>query len=110
MLQLIIAISAVGLLGRMYYVGRIPDGHQEKENIKLMEGISEAISNKPLTGFSVYICCFYLAAYSTPPLTFIYIKKYLLVPDNILIIISSLARRPATRQMACRRQTKKTNR
>jgi len=91
MLQLIIAISAVGLLGRMYYVGRIPDGHQEKENIKLMEGISEAISNKPLTGFSVYICCLYLAAYSTPPLTFIYIKNYLLVPDNILIIISSLA-------------------
>ncbi|MEI6423603.1 MAG: MFS transporter, partial [Lentisphaerota bacterium] len=29
--------------------------------------------------------------YSTPPLTFIYIRKYLLVPDNILIIISSLA-------------------
>jgi len=38
------AISAVGLLGRMYYVGRIPDGHQEKENIKMMDGITEAIS------------------------------------------------------------------
>ena len=91
MLQIIIVISGVGLLGRMYHVGRIPDGHQEKENIDLMDGINEAISNKPLTGFSVYICCLYLAAYSTPPLTFIYIKKYLLVPDNILIIISSLA-------------------
>jgi MFS family permease len=91
MLQVIIVVSALGLFGRMYYTGRIPDGHQEKENIKLGEGIYEAISNKPLTGFSVYICCLYLAAYSTPPLTFIYIKKYLLVPDNILIIISSLA-------------------
>lgn len=91
MLQIIIVIAALGLLGRMYYTGKIPDGHQEKENIELMDGIAEAISNKPLTGFSVYICCLYLAAYSTPPLTFIYIKKYLLVPDNILIIISSLA-------------------
>jgi MFS family permease len=90
-LQIIIAVSAVGLLGRMSYVGRIPDGHQEKEKIELVDGIYETISNKPLTGFSVYICCLYLAAYSTPPLTFIYIKKYLLVPDNILIIISSLA-------------------
>lgn len=91
MLQTIIVITALGLIGRIYYVGKIPDGHQEKEEIELVEGISEAISNKPLTGFSVYICCLYLAAFSTPPLTFIYIKKYLLVPDNILIIISSLA-------------------
>ncbi|MEI8248026.1 MAG: MFS transporter [Lentisphaerota bacterium] len=91
MLQVIIAISALGLLGRMYYVGRIPDGHQEKESISFTEGISEAIANKSLAGFSVYICCLYLAAYSTPPLTFIYIKKYLLVADNIIIIISSLA-------------------
>ncbi len=91
MLQIIIVITGLGLLGRMYYTSKIPDGHQEKEKIELVEGIYEAISNKPLTGFSVYICCLYLAAYSTPPLTFIYIKKYLLVPDNILIIISSLA-------------------
>lgn len=91
MLQTIIVITALGLIGRIFYVGKIPDGHQEKEDIELVEGISEAISNKPLTGFSVYICCLYLAAFSTPPLTFIYIKKYLLVPDNILIIISSLA-------------------
>ncbi|HCE43315.1 MAG TPA: hypothetical protein DET40_07185 [Lentisphaeria bacterium] len=91
MLQVIIVITAFGLLGRIYYIGKIPDGHQEKEKIELMDGVYETISNKPLTGFSVYICCLYLAAYSTPPLTFIYIKKYLLVPDNILIIISSLA-------------------
>lgn len=91
MLQVIIVISALGLLGRMYYIGRIPDGHQEKESISFKEGMSEAIANKSLAGFSVYICCLYLAAYSTPPLTFIYIKKYLLVADNIIIIISSLA-------------------
>ncbi|MFA6104152.1 MAG: MFS transporter [Victivallaceae bacterium] len=91
MLQVIIAVSGLGLLGRMYYIGRIPDGHQEKENISFTEGISEAIANKSLAGFSVYICCLYLAAYSTPPLTFIYIKKSLLVADNIIIIISSIA-------------------
>ncbi len=91
MLQIIIVISGLGLLGRVYYIGKIPDGHQKKENIPLAEGITEAISNRPLAGFSVYICCLYLAAYSTLPLTFIYLKKYLQVSDNILIIISSLA-------------------
>lgn len=91
MLQVIIAISGLGLLGRMFYIAKIPDGHQEKETIKFTEGIFEAIANKSLAGFSVYICCLYLAAYSTPPLTFIYIKKYLLVADNVIILISSLA-------------------
>lgn len=91
MLQSIIIISGLSLLGRMYYIGKIPDGHQAKESITFTEGISEAIANKSLAGFSVYICCLYLAAYSTPPLTFIYIKKYLQAADNIIIIISSLA-------------------
>lgn len=91
MLQVIIVITAVGLLGRIYYIGRIPDGHQEKEEIPFLEGLSEAIANKSLAGFSVYICCLYLAAYSTPPLTFIYLRKYLHVADNIVVIISSLA-------------------
>jgi MFS family permease len=91
MLQVIIAITALGMLARVYYIGKIPDKHQEKENIKFVEGVSEAIANKSLAGFSVYICCLYLAAYSTPPLTFIYIKKSLQATDNIIIIISSLA-------------------
>lgn len=82
-------ISAVGLLARIYYIGKIPDGHQEKENTLFGDGIADALSNKSLSGFSVYICCLYLAAYSTLPLTFIYIKKYLMVADNIIIVISS---------------------
>jgi MFS family permease len=90
-LQVMIAVSGLGLLGRMYYIGKIPDGHQEKENFSFTGGIAEAIANKSLAGFSVYICCLYLAAASTPPLTFIYIKNYLMVADNILVIISSLA-------------------
>lgn len=90
-LQIIIFIAALGQIGRVYYISKIPDEHQEKESIKFTAGISEAIANKSLAGFSVYICCLYLAAYSTPPLTFIYIKKYLLVADNVIVIISSVA-------------------
>lgn len=91
MLQLIIVISGISLLGRIYYITKIPDSHHEKEKILFMDGISEAVSNKSLIGFSVYICCLYMAAYSTPPLTFIYLKKHMMVGDNIVVIISSLA-------------------
>jgi MFS family permease len=90
MLQVIIAICGLSMLGRIYYISRIPDEHQIKEKILFAESISEAISNKSLVGFSVYICCLYMAAYSTLPLTFIYLKKYLLVADNMVVIISSL--------------------
>jgi hypothetical protein len=91
MLQVIIAICGLSMLGRTYYISRIPDKHLGKERILFREGISDAISNKSLVGFSVYICCLYMAAYSTLPLTFLYLKKHFLVADNIVIIISSMA-------------------
>ncbi len=91
MLQVIIAVSAAGLLCKVYYLNKIPNEHQERETIHFADGVSEAVSNKALCGFSVYICFLYLAAYSTPPLMFIYIKKVLLVGDNVIVIISSLA-------------------
>lgn len=91
MLQVIIVVTALCLLGRVYYISRFPVKSNAGENIKFMASLAETISNKSLCGFSVYICFLYLAAYSTLPLTFIFIKKYLLVPDNVIVIISSLA-------------------
>jgi MFS family permease len=91
-LQIIIAVTAFGLLGRVFYVLRLPsDNYKEKKHLNFSASLGEALGNKPLAGFSVYLAFLYLAAGATLPLTFLYLKKYLLVPDNIVVIISSLA-------------------
>lgn len=90
-LQLVILSTGISLLGRAWYIKRIPEV-QEDKNIKLdfRKSLADALNNKPLCGFSVYICCLYLAAYATLPLIYIYLK-HLHVADNIVVIISSIA-------------------
>jgi hypothetical protein len=90
-LQLVIFISGAALLGRIWYIGRIPDvGEAISQKQDFRKGLNDALNNKPLCGFSVYICCLYMAAYATLPLTYMYLK-HLLVADNIVVIISSVA-------------------
>lgn len=92
LLQIIILLTGFCMLGRSWYVRQIPALTEEKRRaLKFKEGLLDALNNKPLCGFSVYICCLYLAAYATLPLTYVYLKKYLLVADNIVVIISSIA-------------------
>ena len=90
-LQLVIFISGLGLLVRAWYIHLIPEAQDKNKNkLDFKEGLDDALNNKPLCGFSVYICCLYLAAYATLPLTYVYLK-HLKVPDNIVVIISSIA-------------------
>ena len=92
LLQLVVLISAFGMLGRVWQINKIPDIHTENTDntLNLRQGINDALSNKPLCGFSVYICSLYLAAFATLPLVYIYLR-YLHVADNIVVIISSIA-------------------
>jgi MFS family permease len=91
MLQLLIFITGIALLGRIVHIRRIPEFAEiRNDTLKFKEGLMDALNNKPLCGFSVYICCLYLAAYATLPLTYIYLKK-MDVADNTLVIISSAA-------------------
>lgn len=91
MLQLVIFVTGICLLGRIWYIKRIPEVKESTNtNINFRDGLTDALNNKPLCGFSVYICCLYLAAYATLPLTYVYLK-YLQVADNLVVIISSVA-------------------
>jgi len=92
LLQLVVLVSAFGMLIRAWYIHKIPVIHTEntEKTLSFREGIKDALSNKPLCGFSVYICCLYLAAFATLPLTYVYLR-YLHVADNIVVIISSIA-------------------
>jgi MFS family permease len=90
-LQTIIAITAIALLGRVYFVNKIEVNEVDRKPLKFRYGMELVIANKPLVGFSVYLAFLYLAAQGTMPLTYIYLKNYLHTPDNIVVIVSSLA-------------------
>lgn len=90
-LQTIILLTAVLLLGRIYFVSRIHVPEADRKPLNFRKGIDLVMSNKPLVGFSVYLAFLYLAAQGTVPLTFIYLKNHLQTPDNIVVIVSSLA-------------------
>ena len=89
-LQLALLIAAIIFSGRIFFIARIPVFQTEKkETYKFKEGLSLALSNKSLTGYSVYLFVLNLAAYGTIPLTTLYLKKYLRAPDNIIVLISA---------------------
>ncbi len=90
-LQTIIIITAVALLGRAYFVSKIKVRESDRKPLNFRQGMEMVLTNKPLVGFSVYLAFLYLAAQGTVPLTYIYLKNYLHTPDNIVVIISSLA-------------------
>ena len=90
-LQTIIIITAVALLGRAYFVGKIEVRETDRKPLNFRHGLEMVLANKPLVGFSVYLAFLYLAAQGTVPLTYIYLKNYLHTPDNVVVIISSLA-------------------
>jgi MFS family permease len=90
-LQTIIVITAVTLLGRAYYINKIAVSESDRKPLNFRYGLELVLANKPLVGFSVYLAFLYLAAQGTMPLTYIYLKNYLHTPDNIVVIISSLA-------------------
>ena len=90
-LQTIIIITAVALLGRVYFVNKIDVSETDRKALNFRYGLELVLANKPLVGFSVYLAFLYLAAQGTMPLTYIYLKNYLHTPDNIVVIVSSLA-------------------
>ncbi|MDD5697852.1 MAG: MFS transporter [Victivallaceae bacterium] len=90
-LQTIIIITAAALIGRAYYISKIEVSEADRKPLNFRYGLGLALSNKPLVGFSVYLAFLYLASQGTIPLTYVYLKNTLHTPDNIVVIVSSLA-------------------
>ena len=90
-LQLALLIAALIFAGRIFFIARIPVFKSEKKETYCFKGgLVLALSNKPLVGYSVYLFVLNLAAYGTIPLMTIYLKRHLNVPDNIIVLISSV--------------------
>ncbi len=90
-LQLVVFISALGMLGRIYHVSKVPQARQKAEGVKFFLGLTDALRNKALSGYSAYLCFLYLFCFATQPVAFVYIKNGLEIPANIVVIISALA-------------------
>jgi len=91
-LQAVLFISAVIFLGRMLFISRIPvSAATAGEGPRFRKGLSAAVKNKPLAKFSLYMFALNLSVYGIVPLTLLYLKNQLHAPDNVTIIISSVA-------------------
>jgi len=92
-LQLVVLIGATAFAARIFFVAKMPVFAERKppEGLNFKEGLLKAIGNKPLSCFSVYLFVLNLAAYGTVPLTMIFLKRRLLAPDNVIVMISACA-------------------
>jgi MFS family permease len=92
LLQAVIAAAGLLLLGRQFFIGRLPveQGATAASAQGLAPALGMSIRNAPLTGFSIYACCLTFANCAVTPLSFIYLKSRLDTPANLVVIISSL--------------------
>ena len=91
-LQAVLFISAVIFLGRMLFISRIPaSAATAGECPRFRKGFSAAVTNKPLAKFSLYMFALNLSVYGIVPLALLCLKRQLHAPDNVTIIISSVA-------------------
>jgi Na+/melibiose symporter-like transporter len=90
LLQIIIAAFGILMLGRGYFVASIPLPPHIRQNYDLKKSFSISIKNSPLIGFAVYVCFMMLAFSPVLPLTMIYLKRSLDLPDNMVQMISSI--------------------
>jgi len=93
-LQLVITMAAVAGLGRVWYISRIPLTPLPttgKAGVPLLSSILEALGNRQLTGFGVYLFFLYAAANGTIPVVFIFARNYLKLADNLIVMLSALS-------------------
>jgi MFS family permease len=90
-LQIIIALAALGMLGRFWYVNDMVEADTGRTRVPWSAVWRDIVSNRQLTGFSVYLFCLYTLANATIPVVFIFAKKHLLLADNVIVISSACA-------------------
>jgi len=92
-LQLVLLAGATAFAARILFVSKMPVFAERKAKAALnfKEGLLKAIGNRPLACFSVYLFVLNLAACGTVPLAMVYLKKSLLAPDNVVVMISAFA-------------------
>lgn len=91
-LQGILFLAALIFCGRGFFIARIPEFPvQKQESFGFRDGLLQAIGNKSLTGFSLYLFMLNLASSGTVPLVLLSLKNEFHAPDNVVVLISALS-------------------
>ncbi|NLL84169.1 MAG: MFS transporter [Lentisphaerae bacterium] len=90
-LQLIIVVAAVLSLGRGYFISRVKMSPVVIEPMRLGAAIRDAVANRSLTGFGVYLFFLYLAANAAIPVVIVFARNYLLLSDSMVVTLSAVA-------------------
>ncbi len=91
-LQVIIVLAATASLGRAFYVSRIVLKPIEKSSpMRLSAAIRDAVANRSLTGFGVYLFFLYLAANAAIPVVIVFARNYLHLADSLVVMLSAIA-------------------
>lgn len=89
-LQVVLFLAAILFSGRIWCILRIPVFTvEQKERPDLRRGLGIAVGNKALTGYSAYLFMLGLASSGTIPLVMLYLKRHLVAPDNVTVVLSS---------------------
>ncbi len=90
LMQIILGLAGLTIMGRDYYIQKLPEEKRPPQRYELLKSLRAAIKNGPLTGFSLYICFVSLGNALLVPLGYIYLKSHLEVGHNSVVIISGL--------------------
>lgn len=91
-LQVIIVLAAVASLGRAFYVNRIVlQPIAEAVPMRLGAAIRDALVNRSLTGFGVYLFFLYTAANAAIPVVIVFARNHLRLADSLVVMLSAVA-------------------
>ena len=88
-IQWIFFAVALLVVGRIFFVSRIPEIPKKVKNPPLGRQLGSVLGNRRLRRFSAYVFNFYLFFSATIPLAFVFTKLQLGVPDNYLVLLSA---------------------
>ena len=90
-LQAIIVLAAVVSLGRVFYVNRIVLKPVAKSPpLRLGAAIRDALANRSLTGFGVYLFFLYTAANAAIPVVIVFARNHLRLADSLVVMLSAV--------------------
>lgn len=91
LLQGVFVLAGVMLWGRKFCMDQIPiDPAMQHETPNMRKALSTCLHNLSLTGYSIYLCFFYIAYASAMPLALVYMKTSLNMAAGLIMILTSI--------------------
>ena len=91
LLQGVFLLAGSALWGRKFCMDRLPlDPAMQRESPNLVKSLGICLRNRPLTGFSLYLCVLYLAFSAALPLALVYMKTALGIAAGTIVVLTSV--------------------